>query len=309
MRRRFTLLAGLTAVLAFVLASPLSAGSAFPEEIALPRGFQPEGIATGKGATFFVGSIPTGAIYRGSLRTGEGAVLVPAQAGRAATGVFADRKHSRLFVAGAGTGAGYVYNSETGANIASYQFATPPGTFINDVFVTKTGAFFTDSFRQVLYMVPIAANGDLGATAQTIPLTGDIVFVPGQFNANGIEGKRNGKVLIVVQSNTGKLFTVSPTGVTDEITLTGGDVTNGDGMLLDGKTLYVVRNANREIAVVRLAKDFQSGTIVSRITHPRFDTPTTVDEHGKRLYVVNARFGAPQPADYWLTQVRKVNGD
>jgi sugar lactone lactonase YvrE len=307
MRRRFTLLAALTTVLAFVLASPLSAGSSFPEEIALPTGFQPEGIATSKGATFFVGSIPTGAVYRGSLRTGEGAVLVPAQAGRSAIGVFAD-KRNRLFVAGGPRGAGYVYDARTGANIAMYQFATAP-TFINDVFVTKTGAFFTDSMKAALYRVPIGSNGELGSTFQTIPLTGDFVLAPG-FNANGIEGKRNGKVLIIVQSNTGKLFTVSPTGVTDEITLPPGqNVLNGDGMLLDGKNLYVVRNVDREIAVVRLASNFQSGTIVARITNDRFDTPTTVDEHGKRLFVVNARFGATQPANYWLTQVRKVGGD
>jgi hypothetical protein len=34
--------------------------------------------------------------------------------------------------------------------------------------------------------VPIAANGRLGAPAQTIPITGDLVYEPG-FNANGID--------------------------------------------------------------------------------------------------------------------------
>ena len=48
-----------------------------PDVIALPNGFQPEGIATSKRDTFFVGSRDNGAIYRGSLRTGEGAILVP----------------------------------------------------------------------------------------------------------------------------------------------------------------------------------------------------------------------------------------
>ena len=53
----------------------------FPDVIPLPNGFRPEGIASGLGSTFFAGSIPTGAVYRGDLSTGEGEVLVPPQAG------------------------------------------------------------------------------------------------------------------------------------------------------------------------------------------------------------------------------------
>ena len=66
----------LTAIAAVVAASAALAKS-FPATIALPTGFQPEGIAEGDGPTFFVGSIPTGAVFRGDLRTGEGEVLVP----------------------------------------------------------------------------------------------------------------------------------------------------------------------------------------------------------------------------------------
>src|ERR687898_2385854 len=78
--RRITLLTVWTAVAAIVLAAPLGAGGGFPERIALPDGFRPEGIAIGKQATFYVGSIPTGAIYRGNLRTGEGSVFIPGTA-------------------------------------------------------------------------------------------------------------------------------------------------------------------------------------------------------------------------------------
>ncbi len=96
---------------AAVLAAPVAlAKGAFPKTIPLPNGFQPEGIAIGKGTTFFVGSIPTGAIYSGDLRTGAGAVLVPGAAGRAATGLKYD--HGRLFVSGAGTGKAFVYDAE-----------------------------------------------------------------------------------------------------------------------------------------------------------------------------------------------------
>ena len=50
----------------------------FPDVITLPDGFQPEGIASGTGTIFYVGSIPTGDIYRGDFRTGEGELLVDA---------------------------------------------------------------------------------------------------------------------------------------------------------------------------------------------------------------------------------------
>ena len=112
-----TLLAGL----ALLAAAPAGATTSWPQTIPLPTGFQPEGIDVGNGHTFYVGSIPTGAVYRGDLRTAQGSVLVPAQAGRAAVGLdFADK---RLFVAGGPTGRAWVYDARTGATLASYQLA------------------------------------------------------------------------------------------------------------------------------------------------------------------------------------------
>ena len=91
----------LLAALALCALLPSTAiAKSFPSTIALPDGWQPEGIATGKGATFYAGSLPDGAVYRGSYRTGQGAVLVPPHAGRAATGLKYDPRRDRLFVAG-----------------------------------------------------------------------------------------------------------------------------------------------------------------------------------------------------------------
>ena len=80
--------AGLLALVAAVAVggSQAAVEQSFPEVIRLPDGFQPEGIAI-KGTTFYVGSIPTGAVYRGNLRTGRGAVLVRPREGRAAIGL------------------------------------------------------------------------------------------------------------------------------------------------------------------------------------------------------------------------------
>ena len=304
--RRIMLLTVWTALVAFVLAAPLGAGSGFPERIALPDNFRPEGIAIGKGTTFYVGSIPTGAIYRGDLRTGEGSIFIPGVTGRAAIGVEYD--HGLLFVAGGGTGKGFVYGARSGELLAEHQLATLPidpmtnPAFVNDVAVARGGAYFTDSRRPFLYRV---GRGGV----ERIPLTGDIVYDPLVNNANGIEATPDGKTLIIVQTIPGKLFTVNPrTGVTQEITL-NELVPNGDGILLDGKTLYVVQNRDSKVAVVRLDRRLSSGTVTMHITDLDFDVPTTIDEFGHRLYAVNARFRPatePPETEFWLAQFRKA---
>jgi len=281
----------------------------FPQVIQLPTGFRPEGIEVGRGTTFYVGSVASGAIYRGDLRTGNGAILVPAVAGRAATGIELDSR-DRLFVAGAGTGNGYVYDANTAALIRTYSFATAP-TFINDVVVTHDAAYFTDSLKAVLYKVPIGPGGALG-DAQTITLGGDYVHVAGQFNLNGIDATPNGKKLVAVQTFGGKLYRIDPaTGLAKLIVLAAGEsVPNGDGILLDGKTLYVVQNQLNLVAVIALKHDLARGRVVTRLGDPDFKVPTTIDDLGRRLYAVNARFGTPNPdsIDYQVVQLRKPKG-
>jgi sugar lactone lactonase YvrE len=305
--RRITLLTVWTALAAFVLAAPLGADSGFPERIALPDNFRPEGIAIAKGGTFYVGSIPTGAIYRGDLRTGEGSIFIPGVTDRMAIGV--EYHRGLLFVAGGGTGKAFVYSARSGELLAEPQLAELPigetnPTFVNDVAVARGGAYFTDSRRPFLYRV---GRGGV----ERIPLTGDIVYDPLVNNANGIEATPDGKTLIIVQSNVGKLFTVDPSsGVTDEITL-DKTVVNGDGLLLDGRTLYVVQNRDNKVAVFRLSQTLGSGTLMVNLTDPDFDVPTTIDEFGHRLYAVNARFRtppAPPETVFWLAQFRKVSG-
>src|SRR5918999_223442 len=292
----------LVALAGLALALPLAATSAnsFPDRINLPNGWNPEGIANGKGTTVYVGSIPSGRIWRGSLRTGQGAEFIPNR-GRNAIGLEFDERRKRLFVAGGPRGAGYVYNARNGADIRQYSFASGD-TFVNDVVVTRQAAWFTDSRQQFLYKVPIRRHGRLG-DARAVPLTGDIQFTAG-FNANGIEATRDGRTLIIVQSNTGKLFTVNRRGVTNEIDL-GGATVAGDGLLLEGRTLYVVvRSPQDGIAVVRLSRDLASGRLVRTITNPGLDDPTTVDRFGRNLYAVNARFTTPGATEFWVTKVR-----
>ena len=302
-RRSFLILLVFVLAIATIAAAPLKA---FPDVIPLPNGFQPEGIAVGTGHTFYVGSIPTGAVYRGDLRTGEGDVLVPAQPGRAAIGLKYDERTGLLFVAGGPTGYAYVYNGETGENVAEIQLTTAQ-SFINDVVITRDAAYFTNSQQPILYRVPLENNGDLPATpmVQEIPLTGDYVFTPNAFNANGIAATPNGETLIIVNSVDGVLYNVDPaTGEATRIDLGGASVPNGDGILLQGKTLYVVQNRLNQIAVVELNSDFSQGTIVDTITDSDFRVPTTIARFGNSLYAVNARFGTPPTPDTEYEVVR-----
>ena len=103
----------------------------------------------------------------------------------------------------------------------------------------------------------------------------DIAYGEG-FNANGIDSLRGGHRLVIVQSNTGKLFRVNPrNGRTREIAL-DRPVTNGDGILRRGRTLYVVRNKDNQVAVVKLRKRSRRGAVKRFLTDPRLDVPTTI---------------------------------
>jgi hypothetical protein len=277
----------LIAALTLCVLLPASAGAkSLPDTIALPDGWQPEGIASGRGPTFYAGSLSDGAVYRGSYRTGQGAVLVPPHAGRAATGLKYDRRGDRLFVAGADTKHIYVYDASTGADERVYD--VPDSMFINDVVVTRRAAYFTDSMVQQLYRIPIGRRGALG-DLEVVPITGDLVFGPG-FNANGIDATREGRRLIIVQSNTGKLFRANArTGKTREIAL-DRPVTNGDGILLAGRTLLVMRNRDELLSFVRLDGRLKRGAVRREIGDARFDVPTTIAAFRGAPYVVNARF-------------------
>jgi hypothetical protein len=297
-------------LLALAVAAPtaLAGSSPFPDVIPLPNGFNPEGIASGRGDTFYVGSIPTGAVVQGSFRTGDVQPLVPGGPGRAATGLKFDR--GLLWVSGAGTGKGFVYNARTGAPVATLDLAaapvTPGSTFINDVVVTRGAAFFTDSFRPVIYRVAKNLNGTPGAVTR-IPLSGDYAHVsgPNAFNLNGIDAIRGGRLLIAVQTATGKLFTIdSSTGVADEIDLGGATLRFGDGILLENHVLFVVQNQLDRIAVVFLGLTYRSGRILTFLTDRDLDVPTTIARFGNSLYAVNARFGRATPQDNHFEVVR-----
>lgn len=190
--------------------------------------------------------------------------------------------------------------------LKTYSFS--PVGFLNDLVVTRNAVYVTDSGIKQLDVIPLGRFGRLPrrSAVRTLPLSGDIAWVtgPGQFNANGIVAKDGW--LILVQSNAGKLFRVNPrTGVTREINLGGRSVSFGDGLELDGRVLYVVRNQVETVSVFRLGLRLRSARFLGDMTSPSLDVPTTAAFQADRLWAVNARFGTPvtPETEYWITRL------
>lgn len=296
-------LLAVTAAGAAHAASSQPGGGAVDDLIELPDGFQPEGITIGGGPTAYVGSLADGDVYVVDLRTGEEITTLEGP-GTPSVGLKIDER-GRLFIAGGPTGEARVIDAETGDELATYQLTTG-AAFINDVVLTRDGAWFTNSFAAELYFVPLGPGGELPDESEvlTLPLTGDWVQ-QGMFNANGIAETPDHQALLVIQSSTATLFRVDPaTGEATAVDLGGFPVTAGDGLLVVGTTLYVVQNQLNTVAVFRLAADGTSGTLIDQLTDPAFDVPTTVARFGNSLFLPNARFGTPPTPDTEYDVVR-----
>ncbi|CAA9454140.1 MAG: hypothetical protein AVDCRST_MAG28-2155 [uncultured Rubrobacteraceae bacterium] len=253
----------------------------------------PEGIAyrpeTGE---FFVGSTTDGTVFRDIVGGGEAETfLEPGGDGRStAVGMKVDDQ-GRLFIAGGDTGRIFVYSSDTGDLIRALETPESEMTFINDVAVTPNGdAYFTDSMRPTLFRVPSTPDGEVGEAEPWLDFEGTPIEYQEGFNLNGIVASEDGRYLIVTQSNTGSLYRIdTQSREVAELDL-GGEAVQGDGMLLDGLTLYAVRGQDGTVVPVELSEDFASGEVGEEFADSSFARPTTIAKYDNRLLVVNSQF-------------------
>jgi hypothetical protein len=292
-----------------------SDAAVFPDLIQLPADFGPEGIAAGSGHTFYVGSLAdatAGQILVGNLRTGLFTELV-APTGRFAAGMKFDPRSGYLFVSGGTSGRATVYDASSGAEVAFYPFLPPGVAGINDVVVTRQAAYFTDTTRPFLGRVALAQNGQPGDGA-LIPLPanfgvrGPCTVGPAP-RGNGIAATPDGDYLILVHSGEGRLYLVDTTTHTPmPIPISGGDfaggaaLCSGDGILLEGHTVYAVQSVLNRVAVVQMAPDYSSGEITGYITepfasNPALQRPNTIASFGDSLYAVTSGLDLVSP-DY-----------
>ncbi|MFE2597739.1 SMP-30/gluconolactonase/LRE family protein [Streptomyces sp. NPDC059396] len=288
-----------------------STGRRWPTGFPLPDGFRPEGITIGSAPYAYFGSIAYGDVYRASLATGRGRVVVKGLGPEhPVTGLKIDA-WGRLFLCGGASGEIRVADLRTGSITKSFTVGTDL-SLINDVFLTPDAAWFTDSFEPQLYKLPLGRRGEPGDRVITVPLSGD--WVQGTvITANGITATPDGRALLVANdfAGGGSLMRVDPrTGEARKVDIGPTLLPNGDGLLLLGRLLYVVQQRQNAIDVLRLDNAGTRGTAVTRITDPEhFRVPTTAAVYGDRIYLPNARFDveAPTPeTDYDVVSVERV---
>jgi sugar lactone lactonase YvrE len=255
----------------------------------------PEGVAyQSDTGDFYVGSTTDGTVFRGNVEGGpkEAEVfLEPESDGRTtAIGMKVD-KEGRLFIAGGDTGRIFVYDTESADLVRRLDTPDAESTFLNDVAVTPDGdVYLTDSMRPVLFRVTSTADG-VGEAEPWLTFGGTPAEYEEGFNFNGIDATDDGRYLVAVQSNTGELFRIdTESKEVVEINLGGETLTNGDGLLLDGRTVYVVRNEQELIVPVELSGEYISGEVGEPFTDPSFAFPTTLAKTDGRLLVVNSQF-------------------
>lgn len=300
--------AGLIALFALLAPSAVPASASPPsgDVIVLDGANSAEGIAEGRGTTFYAGELMTGDIFKGDIRDGKAERFIDVSTfdsnPRMAVGLKYDERTNLLFVAGGGTGKAFVYNAKTGKDAGAVDLA--PG-FINDVTVTKDGAWFTNSRRPELYFVPVSRSGKLGKV-ETRTLNDPTIALSDpatQFGLNGIASAKGGKVLIVAHTFNEAVYTVDPeTGDTAKIDTPA--LPYVDGILVKGRTLWAVQNQQNKIARIKLSGDLSSGKLKEEITSKNFVVPTTVARFGDTLAAVNAKFNKmPPPTQYEVVLV------
>lgn len=261
-------------------------------------GTLPEGIHVTRSGTIYVTSKGTGAVYRGSVHNPRMHEFLPAgEDGRdAATGVHVD-PWGRLLVAGAETSQFWRYDAD-GTLLA--RRAVPDGAFLNDFVVTGGHLYVTDSATDTIYRARISASGlgELEPWLTTPDFPVDPEYV------NGMAATPDGRVLLVTDWLQQRTFRINLRTKAVEVVQLFGDSPErpglgGDGLLLEGHTLYTVTNkivGEQLVSWTRkvlMSDDWRRAYVVddspfAEVGHQ----PTTIARDRDRLLWVDSQFDA-----------------
>jgi sugar lactone lactonase YvrE len=280
--------APLPALVLLLLAAPGAA--ALPREYTLPgANVFPEGVALRpRTDQFFVSSTSDGTIFRGTLgRRATRRFLPPGHDGRiAAAGLHATR--TRLLVAGGVTGLIFVYHLRDGRLVR--RFSIGRGGLANGITIAPGGdAYATDSLRGLLFRIPARALARRTTNTKRLRPFVRLADTPVGSYSNGVvsAGRRH---LLVVGTASGALVRVDRrTKRVRRVDLGDESLPAGDGLALEGRTLYAVNAASR-VTQLTFSKNWRRARVERHITSPRFRFPATVAIAGRRLLVVNSQF-------------------
>ncbi len=253
----------------------------------------PEGIAYDEesGALFVSGAV-SGAIYRIDVATGEAEVLVAAGSRPPLTTLGLAVDGDFLWVAGGVAGTVARYEIATGALDVTFETAPADAAAINDLVMSPAGDMYvTDSFRPILFR--IAAGSD--EMEAWLDFDGSVFAYQEGFNANGIVATDDGRYIIVVSMDTGELYRIdTTTRDVIQIDVAGEPILGGDGLWLDGTTLYVAQQGPDQVTVVALNEDYGAGSIDRIIDDASFANIATIVFVGEDLIVVNSQLDATE---------------
>jgi len=268
-------------------------------------GFDPRNCSFYTAASFFRGEL-----YRGRLDQRQAETYLPPDADRpGAFGIEVDTKRDLLFVAGGNNGALFAYNLVT--KQLHGRFDTGAGGFLNEVAVAPNGdVYVTDSSRPTLYRVKAGAIEAGNGSPESIALGPEVTYGPG-FNANGVVVSPDGAYVIFTMTNSGKLYRLTPgtdpkSRVINEIAVDRGPQMSADGLEIDGRTMYLVRNRDDLLVELTMAEDYSSATVTGERKDPLFKSPTSVAlAPDRRLLVAIAEYFNSDGPPYHVVSVKR----
>ncbi|MFF9808379.1 SMP-30/gluconolactonase/LRE family protein [Streptomyces coeruleorubidus] len=264
----------------------------------------PEGIARQHGTPYFyVGSTSDGTIYRGDVHQSETKVFVPGgEDGRTSVAGMKTDRAGRLIVAGGATGKVFVYDTRTRALLHVFDTGRTDG-FLNDVALAPNGdVYVSDSTYPALWRIT-AAQLQSEPVRQPlhvgVDLSGSPIDYDAGFNGNGLVVTRNGRYVLLSDYNGYAFYRIDTrTHQVVPIDLGGAKGVSGDGLLLQGNTLYAVTEQDHpegQISFLKLSQDYTRAMLVCTIHGHGMHSPSTAAFDGHDLLIVNFQFQIADP--------------
>lgn len=245
---------------------------------------------------FYVSEVTGGEIHRGRVRKADTQQWLAGDGtdGRfTARGVTVDHA-GRVYIAGGPNGIDHpgapdLWVYTPGGRLLAALSTGVAGAFLNDVAIGPDGAaYFTNSNAPQVFR--LAKSGGTWSVQTWADATGTITQAAG-FNLGGIVVAPDGRSLVVAQGNVGKLWrfdlrsrAVSPIDIGDT------NIINADGLVLDGRTLWVVRNFSRVLTTLELGPNARTARLVSEQPTDPDRVFTTAKLAQGRLLLVDSKF-------------------